>query len=78
MEDYAVAPTTADVPLLIEVADSSLAIDRRETIPLYEPAGIPFCWLANIPDRRIEVYSLMAGTVTAPPRFSSRAGPCRS
>jgi Uma2 family endonuclease len=40
----------------MEVADSSLASDRASKIPMYAEAGIPECWLLNLPERCIEVY----------------------
>lgn len=54
-------PVPGDVALLIEVADSSLAEDRAFA-PLFAEAGVPIYWIANIPDRRIEVYSDPAGS----------------
>jgi Uma2 family endonuclease len=39
------------------VADSSLACDKSEKKRIYAAAGIPYYWLANLPERRIEVYS---------------------
>jgi Uma2 family endonuclease len=49
-------PGPADIALVVEVADSSLAKDRRRTRS-YGPAGIPVYWIVNLVDRRIEVYS---------------------
>lgn len=49
-------PKPADVRLIIEVADSSLLNDRRQKIPRYAAAGISESWLANIPERVLEVY----------------------
>jgi Uma2 family endonuclease len=40
----------------LEVADSSLRYDREVKAPLYAEAGVPEYWIANIPDRCIEVY----------------------
>lgn len=48
-------PTPADVLLVIEVADSSLAYDRTVKMPLYAQAGIPEAWIVNLIDRWIEV-----------------------
>ncbi len=53
-------PGPGQVALLVEVADSSLDDDRARA-PLFAEAGIPTYWIANIPDRRIEVYSDPAG-----------------
>jgi len=49
-------PVPADVLLLIEVADSSLAFDREEKVPAYGRAGICEVWLLNLPAKTIEVY----------------------
>jgi Uma2 family endonuclease len=49
-------PTAADVLLVIEVADSSLEIDRTEKAALYADAGIQEYWIVNLLDRAIEVY----------------------
>ena len=49
-------PQPADVLLVIEVADSSLAYDRTVKMPLYAQAGIAEAWIINLIDRWIEVY----------------------
>ena len=49
-------PRPADVLLVIEVADSSLAYDRAVKMALYAGAGIPEAWIINLIDRWIEVY----------------------
>jgi Uma2 family endonuclease len=56
-EDYADNhPGSADLPLVIEVADSSLAADRSTKQRLYATAGIPQYWLINLPESQVEVY----------------------
>ena len=50
-------PNAEELFLVIEVADSSLAIDRTVKTPLYAKAGIPEYWIVNIQDRQIEVFS---------------------
>jgi Uma2 family endonuclease len=56
-DDYATAtPCPPDVPLLIEVADSSLAGDRAIKLPLYAESGIAECWIVNLVERVVEVY----------------------
>ncbi len=47
-------PTAADVAVLIEVAETSLEIDRKK-IAIYARAGVPEYWLVNLPDRQIEI-----------------------
>ncbi len=49
-------PEPADVLLVIEVADSSLAYDRSVKTPLDARAGIAETWIINLIDRWIEVY----------------------
>lgn len=49
-------PTPADVLLLVEIADTTLARDRDVKLPIYVAAGIPETWLTNLLDDRIEVY----------------------
>lgn len=49
-------PTTADVPLVVEVSEATLAEDRRLAFD-YAAEGTPVYWLLNIPGRRVEVYS---------------------
>jgi Uma2 family endonuclease len=54
---YAAAhPLADDVLLLIEVADTSLLLDRRVKIPLYARAGIREVWLVDLTADRVEVY----------------------
>jgi Uma2 family endonuclease len=51
-------PGASDVIAVVEVADSSLQYDRSIKQRLYAAAGIPVYWIVNIPERRIEIYSL--------------------
>ncbi|QDV32445.1 Uma2 family endonuclease [Tautonia plasticadhaerens] len=61
IRDYnARKPGPADVPLIVEVADSSLYEDRRH-ITRFAWAGIPVCWLVNLRKRTIEVYTDPSG-----------------
>jgi len=50
-----VHPTPADVLLVIEVADTSVAYDRETNLRLYAEAGIPEAWLVILPSETIEV-----------------------
>ncbi|HBH00939.1 MAG TPA: Uma2 family endonuclease [Candidatus Rokubacteria bacterium] len=56
--DYYTAahPVAADVLLVIEVADSTLAVDRRVRMPLYARAGIREAWILDLTADRVEVY----------------------
>ena len=47
-------PTAADVLLLIEVADSSLAFDRGQKLALYARHGVPEVWIVDLVGRAIE------------------------
>ncbi len=49
-------PTAADIFLLIEVSDTTVAHDRSVKVPLYAKAGISETWLVDLTARRIEVY----------------------
>jgi Uma2 family endonuclease len=50
-------PTVSDVLLVIEVADTSVEIDRSVKIPLYARAGVPVTVLVDLPRELIEVHS---------------------
>jgi Uncharacterized protein conserved in cyanobacteria len=50
-------PTPADVLLIVEVSDTTVAYDRRVKLPLYARAGIPETWLMVLPKDIIEVHS---------------------
>lgn len=49
-------PTAEDVLLVIEVADSSVRLDRDVKVPLYARFAIPEVWLLDLTKRRLEVY----------------------
>ena len=49
-------PGPADVLLLIEVAQSSLAYDRDIKIPQYARAGIGEVWMVNLELQQVEVF----------------------
>ncbi len=50
-------PGPEDVLLLVEVADSTLELDRGEKLQLYARAGIPEVWIVNLQERRVESYT---------------------
>ena len=54
-DDYLDTHPTAPV-LIVEVAESSLAKDRRRKGSLYARAGIPEYWVVNLVDSVLEVY----------------------
>jgi Uma2 family endonuclease len=63
-DDYLlVHPTPKEVFLVIEVADSSINIDRSIKLPIYAAAGIADYWIINLPEKKIELYSNPLGAV---------------
>jgi Uma2 family endonuclease len=50
-------PRPDDVLLLVEVADSSLMLDRTVKLPLYGAAGVSEIWIVNLSANLIEVYT---------------------
>jgi len=49
--------TATDVALVVEIAESSLSIDRSEMALVYSSSGIPVYWIVNLVDGQVEVYS---------------------
>lgn len=63
--DFAVLSGTPDdlidgepdeIPLIIEVSDSTLAYDRTEKLAVYAANGLPEYWIVNLQNRTLEVY----------------------
>jgi Uma2 family endonuclease len=62
--DFAVVPPgeydtdhPSEAYLIIEVAESSLPMDRGKKLRLYASCGIPEYWVVSLPERCIEVYT---------------------
>jgi len=56
-DDYRAShPSAADVLLLAEVSDSSLAYDRGTKLALYANFGVPEVWIVDIPGGAVESY----------------------
>lgn len=49
-------PGVAEVCLVVEVADSSLRLDRRKA-SIYAAVGYPAYWIVDVDARRIEVHT---------------------
>ena len=49
-------PVAVDVLLLIEVADTTLRLERRVRLPLYARVGVRESWLCDLVSERVEVY----------------------
>lgn len=65
-------PTPRDVLLLIEVADTSLLLDRRVKMPLYARAGIREAWLCDLTTGRVDVHrDITAGRYASVRTFGS-------
>lgn len=50
-------PQAEDVPLVIEVSNSTLERDQGWKKEIYAAAGIPVYWIVNLVDEQIEVFS---------------------
>ena len=68
--------------LIIEVADSTLQLDREVKLARYAAAGIPEVWIANLRGRQVEGFSdpvdgayRSRRVVTAEGRISPQAFP---
>ena len=49
-------PRPADVLLIVEVADSSVAFDTGGKARLYAQAGIPEYWVLDLPAQRVRIF----------------------
>jgi Uma2 family endonuclease len=52
--DYPEDPTTA--LLVVEISETTLAIDRKRKASLYASAGIGEYWIVNLVQRQVEVH----------------------
>jgi Uma2 family endonuclease len=50
-------PGAADLVLVVEVSDTTLAFDRDVKIPRYARAGVPEAWLVSLPERAVHRYA---------------------
>jgi Uma2 family endonuclease len=70
--DYVAAhPSTA--ALVVEVADSSLRLDRRFKASIYARAGLPEYWIVNLVDRTLEVHREPGPAIDVPDDWSYRS-----
>ena len=49
--------TAADLGLVVEIAASSLSVDRTEMTRIYSASLIPMYWIVNLIDHQLEVYT---------------------
>ncbi len=59
-------PGPNDVAILVEVADTTLAIDRGFQKQLYATEGIAIYWIVNLRDRKVEVFQDPTGPADVP------------
>ena len=56
-DDYRAShPTAADVLLLVEVSETSLAYDRATKLPLYARFSVPEVWIVDLVGAAVETY----------------------
>jgi Uma2 family endonuclease len=70
-DDPARHPGAHEVPLVVEVADSSLRQDRETKKRIYARASIAIYWIVNLIERQIEVYTDPASAAN-PPDYGQR------
>jgi len=58
-------PVAADVLLLVELSESSLAYDRGTKLALYAKFGVPEVWIVDLRGAAVEVYREPAGDTYA-------------
>ena len=59
-------PSAADVPLIIEVSDTTLQRDRELKKRIYANSGIPSYWIANLVEQQIEMHTKPSGPTEQP------------
>jgi Uma2 family endonuclease len=55
-------PTAAQARLVVEVADTTLRLDRKRKLEAYARSGILEYWIENLPGRQLEVYRDPSGS----------------
>lgn len=70
-EDYRDTPTTGDVALIVEVADSSLPFDMGPKQRVYAAESVPEYWVVSVSGRWVEVFTRPSGP-KAPRGYQSR------
>jgi Uma2 family endonuclease len=57
-DDYASRhPGPSEIGLVIEIAETTVDVDRNRKAQIYADAAIPEYWLINLPERKVEVFS---------------------
>ncbi|MBI2894010.1 MAG: Uma2 family endonuclease [Deltaproteobacteria bacterium] len=66
-EDYSETnPPSEAVGLVVEIAEASLAVDRRLKTRVYARASIPVYWIVDLATRCVEVHELPSGPSESP------------
>lgn len=60
-DDSPITPPAADILLVVEVSDWTLAFDRSDKARLYARAGVGEYWIVNLKDRQVEVHRSAPG-----------------
>jgi Uma2 family endonuclease len=68
-------PDQADLGLVVEVSDSSLARDQGDKARIYARDRVPVYWIVNLIDRRVEVYTDPTGPGDDPRYHTLRVFP---
>ncbi len=68
-------PKPQEIAIVVEVADSSVSVDRNAQLALYASHKLPVYWVINIPERRIEVYTDPKGGKSPTYRTRTDYGP---
>ena len=50
-------PGPAEIALVVEVSDTTVAYDRTVKLPLYASVGIPGAWIVNLNEDTVEVHA---------------------
>ncbi|MEO1450548.1 MAG: Uma2 family endonuclease [Bacteroidota bacterium] len=66
-------PIGKEVSLVIEVADSSLSVDREIKLPLYAEANVQKYWIVDLQHEKVEIYQQPEGGHYASKSYSEFA-----
>lgn len=64
-------PGPSDYGVIVEVANSSLDIDREDKHGIYAHSGLPIYWIVDVVNNAVEVYERPTGP-TADPTYGSK------
>ncbi|MBX6311591.1 MAG: Uma2 family endonuclease [Isosphaeraceae bacterium] len=68
IDDYPTAPPgPEDLALLVEVSDTTQAIDRGAKLRAYAAAKVPVYWVLDTRARRLDIHTGPSGSADEPP-----------